>query len=172
LGVAEDHSLDRDLIVIFRHPGEDRLLTPQVIAIVGVELGSQLGILGDRQLLQRSRRLLQQDFIGPVDILAADGDDASRQAAEKIHQSAGLLFIAQQEIDYDIGRDLFELGAVPGELIPVADDSPHRIWQNRSSITAMNYSHVMPLPDQIANHEGPDKARPANDQNLHTDPPC
>ena len=153
----------RDLIVLLSHPREHGLLSAKELPIVGVQLRSQFRLFCDWQLLQRTRRLPQQYFVSPVHVLAADSDHACRQATDAVHQRLSLPVIAQQEVEYNIGREAFDVRAMRREVVPVTHDAPYGVRQHRLGIPAMKHRNIMTLPDQIPDHERSDKPGSSND---------
>jgi hypothetical protein len=82
----------------------------------------------------------------------------------------GLPRIAQQEIDYDIGRQSLDFRSMRHQIVPIPNDTPHRFWQIWLGIPSMEHSQLVPPLDQIADYEWSDKTSSADDQDLQCIP--
>jgi hypothetical protein len=71
--------------------------------------------------------------------------------------------IAQQEVEYNIGREAFDVRAMRREVVAVTHDAPHGVRQDRFRVPAVKNHDTMTLPDKIPDHERSDKPGSSND---------
>ncbi len=166
-GIAQDYSLYRNLVVVVSDPREGALRHPQMFDIVGVQLPAHLRFLGERSWLRRAWLAAEQHSISTIDVLAADRDDALGEPVKSLHQCLGLAVVTQEKIDHYVRRQLLEAGAMRGQIVPIAVNSPDRFWKQRLGFAAMEHRHVMALLDEGFDREWSDEASAANDENPH-----
>src|SRR5262245_33191316 len=109
----------------------------------------------------------QEQPVGAIHILTADGDDALDFAAKGRHQRARILLDVRDHIDDDLRPESIELAAIVGQSPAVADDAQSLARQIAPALPAMKNRDGMPLAEQPSQNVRADEPCPTDHQNAH-----
>jgi hypothetical protein len=126
--------------------------------------GPHSRIFIERQLLQAGLKSIKE-APGTVDIHAAEGNDASGNAAEGIEQLGGLRARAEDKVDDGIEFFARELLTILGQAIAVADDLLNACWN--TAIAAMENCYLMSGLLKVLDNKWTDKAGASDKKNFH-----
>jgi len=127
-GIAHDGALHRDLVVFIVEPVDHRPQPLDRLRAIGIQHGAERRILGQRRIIDRDVLPPMQDAAGPIDIHAAERDDAARDAPEHLHIHARLPLGAEDEIDDHIRHRPSELAGKIGQVLAVSVDMVTGRW--------------------------------------------
>ena len=109
----------------------------------------------------------EQHTVSTIHVLAAYRHHVRRQASEGLHQRRSLPVVAEDKVDYNIRRQLFENRTMLRQVIPVSMNPANRFRKRGLGFAAMKHRHFVPLFDERFDHERPDKSGTADDENPH-----
>jgi len=109
-----------------------------------------------------------QAVVIPVDISAAESDDARCLASASFHQLARLMLGVKNCVKNHIGRERLERSKRATQSVSIADNAAHTIRQFRRGLAPMEHSNVMPLLDQSRHYAEADESSSAYTKDFHS----
>src|ERR1700686_4392615 len=161
LGVAQDHSLNQDLLVAVRQVG---WLSGCAIWIQG---GPKWRVFGERLWVRQAILQAKKPTIGAINIHAADGDHTAGYAAKGLHDERSLLLHIRKHVQDNIGHKAPELGSESREISAITADVRNNWRQVRRRLSSMEQDHNVPLAHEASYNPRADETGAPNDENTH-----
>lgn len=170
-GSAQDGALDGNFVVA--RPDPRKRLADRIhhFLAIGLARGAQIGILSERDRLQRAGLGTVEDAGGAVDVAAAERDDSLRDTAKSIHRGVSLPVVSQDEIDDHVGCKVAKRRARCLDVGALAENVPNMTRragrQAGLGESAMVDGHFVSLCEEVLDDKRPDETAAADQDQPH-----
>ena len=167
---GQDDLLGGDLVVVIHHAARI-ILRPGLRAAVGVEIFAQRAVLRDRPGQGLAGFGAEDAAKHAVNIHAADGDTAFRDAVEDLAGELCINFADQHVVVQHIRAGFHELHAVVRQLIEVAKYFPYVVPRPlRRCVATMKQRDLVAALQQVLHGVPADEAGTADYKYFHASP--
>src|SRR5215469_14401265 len=166
-GVVHNNALSRDFVIVI-HPGLGIILCPERLAAIWVELFTQARVLGNRQGIDLAIFVPVDSPKSPVNVLAAENDNAPGHACEGRHQVACVPLMPDYHIQYDFGFQPLQVTGIFPQAITISQNLFHALWTFSPCLSTMKDAHLVSCCAQIIDDIWSHKVGASNDQNAHS----